>query len=201
MVEFDKLLKTWALEIYKSPIGISSVITLSYFIFYTGYDKVKKQLVIQNLIDLVQIRKGWDWTLVEINKAISLSGLTTLLFAFLPTFEHQRNDLLWISMNMLLYHSSYSMYKFYGFDLRNIKPSIKQLSIAFGSFGQLALATGYYGYIPFSSLLLSTTTLGIAHFWTMEIDYKYKLQVRPYAYLPFPLAGLVLWFYYNDKTK
>jgi hypothetical protein len=26
----------------------------------------------------------------------------------------------------------------------------------------------------------------------MEVDYKYVLQVRPYAYLPFPLAAAVV---------
>ena len=33
---------------------------------------------------------------------------------------------------------------------------------------------------------------GIAHFYTMEIDYKFNLGVRPYAYLPFPLAAIGL---------
>ena len=28
----------------------------------------------------------------------------------------------------------------------------------------------------------------------MEIDFKWVLQVRPYAYLPFPLAALALFF-------
>jgi hypothetical protein len=42
-------------------------------------------------------------------------------------------------------------------------------------------------------LALSTTVLGMAHFYTMEIDYKYVLQVRPYALLPFPLAAAVLY--------
>jgi hypothetical protein len=27
----------------------------------------------------------------------------------------------------------------------------------------------------------------------MEIDYKYVLQVRPFAYLPFPLAAYVIY--------
>ena len=38
----------------------------------------------------------------------------------------------------------------------------------------------------------------IGHFWTMEVDFKYKLQVRPYAYLPFPLALLVLYYLFTS---
>ena len=34
--------------------------------------------------------------------------------------------------------------------------------------------------------------LGVSHFYTMEIDFKGVLQVRPYAYLPFPLSAVVL---------
>lgn len=64
-----------------------------------------------------------------------------------------------------------------------------------GIAGQIALSLGYFNIIDYSTLLISATVLGIVHFWTMEVDFKYKLQVRPFAYLPFPLAALalVLW--------
>ena len=90
---------------------VSGLVTGSYFSFYTAYDKTKKVLVLQNLIDLVTLNRGLDWTLVEINKAISLSGLTTLLLGFLPHFKDQSKELIWISMNLLWTHSIYSFYK------------------------------------------------------------------------------------------
>ena len=150
------------------------------------------------------MRKGWDWTLKELNKAISLSGMTLMLMSFLPEMKgtaEDKKNLLWISMNMLWGHSVYSMYKFYQFDLRKVLSDkwIKTLSFFLGSAGQLALAAGYWGKISSDMLVGAVTTLSIAHFWTMEVDYKYKLQVRPYAYLPFPLAAWALYSYFSRK--
>lgn len=101
-----------------------------------------------------------------------------------------------VSMNLLWYHSNYSIYKFYQFKidkLRKEKP-IKQLSVAFGALGQTALLAGFTGKISYPAMILSASTLSIAHFWTMEVDYKYRLQVRPYAYLPFPLAAAAIYY-------
>jgi hypothetical protein len=93
------------------------------------------------------------------------------------------------------------LYKFYQFSPKKIfsDKDMKKLSVLLGTGGQAVLALGYWGYIDYSTLLVSATTLSIAHFWTMEVDYKYKLQVRPYAYLPFPLAGLALWYHFSKK--
>lgn len=187
-----------------NPFFISSSITASYFLFYTAYDKSKKKLVFSNLVDLFFFRKGLDWTLVELNKALSLSGLTTMLISFLPNVEKKNKDsLLWISMNLLWAHSVYSFYKFYSFNPKRLlkEKTIKRLSVAFGSLGQLILSLGYFGQISYLNLILSATTLGIAHFWTMEVDYKYKLQVRPYAYIPFPLAGLAIGLAIYNSNK
>ena len=184
-----------------NPYAISGAVTASYFVFYTAYDKGTKKLVFANLYHLVSGFRGLDWSLVEINKAISLSGLTTMLISFLPGLESQKRELLWISMNMLWIHSVYSMYKWYGFNPKKIwkDKTIKQLSIALGSAGQLALSAGYWGFISEPMLVLTSAALGIGHFWTMEVDYKYVLQVRPYAYLPFPLAIASLYLYFKNK--
>ncbi len=186
--------------ILSNPIAFSGAVTASYILFYTAYDKTKKTLVPANLLDLVLVRKGTDWTLVELNKAISLAGLTVMLSSFLPQFRQERKEMLWISMNMLWVHSVYSLYKFYKFDPRKILSDkwMKKLSVVLGTAGQLVLSLGYFGYIDYNALLVSATTLSIAHFWTMEVDFKYNLQVRPYAYLPFPLAAYAL---YNHFTK
>eukprot|EP00596_Hydrurales_sp_CCMP1899_P011146 CAMPEP_0119051916 /NCGR_PEP_ID=MMETSP1177-20130426/73376_1 /TAXON_ID=2985 /ORGANISM="Ochromonas sp, Strain CCMP1899" /LENGTH=124 /DNA_ID=CAMNT_0007031287 /DNA_START=363 /DNA_END=737 /DNA_ORIENTATION=+ len=113
-----------------------------------------------------------------------------MLMSFLPAFERRSKPLLFLSMTMLWTHSAYSMYKWYGYKLSNIlkDKQIKQLSIALGVTGQLILSAGYFGVISTSALVYAASVFSIAHFWTMEVDYKYVLQVRPYAYLPFPLA-------------
>ena len=195
------MLASFKSHIIENPLAFSGAVTTSYFLFYTAYDKTKKTLVIGNLQDLVLARRGWDWTLVELNKAISLSGLTIMLTSFLPQFAKKSKDLLWISMNMLWAHSIYSMYKFYQFDIRKVIADkwMKRLSILLGVGGQAVLSLGYWGFIDYNTLLLSASTLSIAHFWTMEVDFKYQLQVRPYAYLPFPLAAYTLYNYFAKK--
>ena len=173
----------------------SGAVTLSYFAFYTAYDKKKKSLVANNLADLVFVRRGWDWTLVEANKAVSLSALTLMLMSFLDEFAEISGSLLLISMNMLWGHGLYSFYKFYKFDPRKVisDKAMKRASVALGVCGQVALSLGYWDMFSKTALAISATLLGIWHFWTMEVDYKYVLQVRPFAYLPFPLAAYALW--------
>lgn len=183
-----------------NPYLLSSTITLSYFVFYTGYDKGKKTLVLSNLMDMVLFRRSMDWSLVEFNKALSLSGLTIMLTSFLPEMKDIRKDLLWISMQALWFHSVYSTYKFYQFSPKKLmeeKP-LKKLSIALGCAGQVVLSLGFWGQICHQTLAMSATALGLAHFWTMEVDYKYKLQVRPYAYVPFIMGAAVARSFIQD---
>jgi hypothetical protein len=173
-----------------NEFALAGGVTLSYLVLYTGYDKTTKRLSLKNLTDLVTCGRGIEWTLVELNKLISLAGITTLLMSFIPDFKSQSRGLLGISMVTLWTHSVYSMYKWYGFKISKVledKP-IKKLSILLGVGGQLSIVSGFYGYSSFATLALASTALSIGHFWTMEVDYKYKLQVRPYAYLPFVLA-------------
>ena len=87
---------------------------VSYILLYTAYSKASKQLEFGLLLDVFLLRKGIDHTLVELNKALSLAGLTLLCVAFLPGFEASRYELLWSAMLQLWVHSVYSIYKFYG---------------------------------------------------------------------------------------
>eukprot|EP01033_Poteriospumella_lacustris_P010634 gene10634-7566_t len=173
-----------------NPYTLSAGITLSYIAFYTAYDKASKSLNGELLKDFFFVRRGYDWTLKEANKVISLSGLTSLLLAFTPEFHHVQKDLLYASMGLLWTHSIYSFYSFYDFSLKKVwnDKLLKPLSVALGAAGHLLLSYSFFGKIDDAVLAVSTTALSIAHFWTMEVDYKYKLQVRPFAYLPFPLS-------------
>lgn len=175
---------------------ISGITTASYFCFYTAYDKKTKKLKFQILLDLIMIKRGWDWTLVEINKAISLSGLTIFMLSYLPQVQNETTskEIFFHSMTMLWIHSIYSAYKFYENSLSRLlkEKTIKKVSIALGIAGQNILAAGYWGYISRETLVLTSILFGLGHFYFMEIDYKWVLQVRPYAYLPFGLALLVL---------
>jgi hypothetical protein len=197
--------------------------TLAYLCFYTAYDKQKKKIVPNNLLKVVLFENGVDGTLVEYNKAISLSGLTLLCFAFIipRTFEvknpaHYQNTLYFHAEVMLAIHSFYSVFKYYGSknipklnewkvpfwtDLKQKKSQmegIKKLSIILGDVSQLML---FFGYNSFFSInrnfaLVVAIVVGTMHFYLMEIDYKFALQVRPFAFLPFPLAAAVVVLYF-----
>jgi hypothetical protein len=65
--------------------------------------------------------------------------------------------------------------------------------VLLGTAGHLLLSYSFFGEVNEKVLAIGTTAFSVAHFWTMEVDYKYQLQVRPYAYLPFPLAAYTLY--------
>jgi len=77
---------------------------------------------------------------------------------------------------------------------------IKKLSIILGSLCQLLLSAGYLQWISMAALCYGSLSLGIAHFYSMEIDFRWKLQVRPYAFLPFPLAAGAMLYYAVSST-
>ena len=187
-----------------SPLLISLSTTSAYFLFYSAYNKTSKSIDFPLLLDVLLCRRGVDWSLKEINKVISLSGLTTLLLTFIPEFDNycsNTRDLFFLSMNLLWIHSSYSFYKFYGANLRNVMNEkwMKRLSVWLGSVGQVVLALGYFEKLEWQNVAFLATVLGIGHFYTMEIDFKYQLQVRPFAYLPFPLGVVSLYRYFFPK--
>jgi len=173
-----------------SASAVTGLVAVSYLGFYTAYDKGTKKIRLANLQDMLTVARGWDWTLVEANKALSLTALTTTLLSFLPQLKEQNRELLFQSMSMLWMHGVYSSYKFYGNSPQRLidEKWVRQISIAMAAAGQVALSAGYFGYITREALVVSGTVLGVGHFYTYEIDYKGVLQVRPFAYLPFPLA-------------
>jgi hypothetical protein len=192
--------------------SISLTVSLSYLFFYTAYDKQTKQLSRDLLVTVLTCGKSVDHTIVEANKLISLAGLTILLLAgALPSSAATlQYELAWHGMIMLWMHTVYSVFKFYGTD--NI-PSLKRLSttrwaLAFTPAAERTVLLRTISCVlgSIAQLLLSFTlsafglVLGVAHFWTMEVDYKWKLQVRPWAFLPFVIFvalllkwGLGLW--------
>lgn len=193
---------------------VSFAVLASYLCLYTAFSKTTKTLDANQLIGVLTIREGWDHTLVEINKVISLAGLTVGMLYFCP-FVHQelRSDLLLHSTVMLWLHAAYSSYKYYGSkniphlstfvtvlsDLQDKRSSeravgMKKLSIIMGVVAQVLVSAGYFDYGGWTSLFLAIPILGIAHFYTMEIDYKWSLKVRPYGMLPFVLLPIVIFY-------
>jgi hypothetical protein len=204
-----------------NPYLISLGVNASFLAFYTGYSKATKSYTPSSIVTVLTFGKGVDHTLVELNKSISLSGLSTLCLAFLPPFSDQKAALIKHSMGMLSVHTIYSLYKYYGSknipaikewfpfsstmltDLRNrdTRPrGIKKLSLWFGLISQTLLWSDYLKLTPAAKTNAAYATAlitGTLHFYFMEIDFKWILQVRPFAKLPFPLAAVSAWFAYR----
>ena len=180
---------------------LSAAVLGSYLLGYTMYSKKEKRLHLPGLLDVLFVRRGLDHTLVELNKAISLAGLTTLGLAYLPWFGEMRTGLVKISFGTLAVHSAYSTFKFYGgknipglstwhkifSELLASKSGeraigIKKLSILLGIAATTANFLEAAGTTRSASVALASVALGFAHFYSMEVDYKLKLQVRPFAY-------------------
>lgn len=78
-------------------------------------------------------------------------------------------------------------------DSQRLVRTVKKVSVALGVSGQIALTAALFTGKN-TELLLAVTALGLGHFYLMELDNKWRLQVRPYAkcavYLPLITLGL-----------
>ena len=93
---------------------VTSSTLAMYLLLYTAYSKMNKTLEPSLLIAVLTMSEGLEHTLLELNKAISLAGLTVLALAFCPGFYAIQVHLLWHAMILLWTHSCYSAYQFYG---------------------------------------------------------------------------------------
>lgn len=121
-----------------SALLTTASVSLSYLCLYTAYSKQSKALELGLLLDTLLVRRNLTHTLLELNKAISLAGLTVLALAFAPGFELQAAALRLHALVLLVLHSALSFNKLYG---SKLFPDIKQLSKA-GSDRMLALKFG-----------------------------------------------------------
>lgn len=182
-----------------NSLETSLLVFVSFLLFYTMYDKVTRRLVPANLIRIITLQEGIDRFLVEFNKALSLSGLSVLCFSFFPIYTRRmQNSLLWSAMLQLWTHALYSVVKYYGtknipvitsfLDMRSDR--WKKLSIITGLIAQTVLSLGYFSFLKMQTLALFGISMGLLHFYLMEIDHKFVLRVRPYAFVVFPLSFL-----------
>eukprot|EP00127_Corallochytrium_limacisporum_P005435 Clim_evm4s205 gene=Clim_evmTU4s205 len=191
-------------------------IIASYLLLYTAYSKSAKTLVMDDLWDVLFVRKSVDHTLVQWNKVISLAGLTGLAFVFTPGFDRicDTASLLTVSSILLQIHAAYSIFKYYGspnipeiqtfpkaFNEMNAKSpkerlvAKRKLSIVLGSIGNAMLLLFELGFLTVTQAAgLAVTAVGVTHFYFMEVDFKDKLQVRPWGYLAFfaPAVALIV---------
>ena len=180
--------------------GITALTSLAYLTFYTPYCAKTKSLSFTLLQDVVLVRRGAEFTLTELNRLISLTGITLIGLAFAPRFEVERAGLLRHAHALLWAHTVYSVckccvtgsIKSLG-GVRGIVP-IKVLSLILGAAAQLVLWRSYSGSVEWEQLLggLFTLVAGAAHQYTMAIDKKGVARMRPFGHAPLIVTWLVV---------
>lgn len=203
--------------------AITLGVNASFLAFYTGYSKAEKAYKPSLVWGVLTLKKGLNHTLVELNKQISLSGLGTLAVALLPPCEPYREDLVRNAMGMLSVHSIYSTWKYYGgknipslsewwttstvgdlMDEKTIVRGVKRASVVLGVLSQGLLWGNYLKVSPEtkSSLICgSALVTGTSHFYLMELDYKWVLQVRPFTFGIFPVCAAGAFYALKDGIK
>ena len=146
------------------------------------------------MADVVLLRRGVIHTLNELNKILSLTGLTILPLAY---FLRNPYDHLYLSLWSQVVHAMYSSWKYYGSkvayvtEMPNIlaelnakRPKVfiegvKKVSILCGAISLALLAS--HIYVPewdAAAVGILVLFTALVHFYTMEIDYKFVLHVR-----------------------
>eukprot|EP01084_Bolivina_argentea_P198235 339517_1 len=177
-----------------SPWILSSSCMASYFLLYSCYDKQKKQLRIKKLKQIFGL-KNVQYSLNEINKVLSLTGLTLLSLSFIPKNKLNKINVAYNaskirehSLYLLTIHGSYSLYTFFDRYF-----GAKQFAMFFGSCSLTSLWLYKLEYLP-SKYSIMPLMIGTIHFYTMETKPN-GLQIRPYGYtaLTVSLIAISLW--------
>ena len=69
------------------------------------------------------------------------------------------------------------------------------MSIVYGWVGEMALLAWALSYLGLAAAGIMTIFFGTFHFYLMELDpreFKFILQIRPLAYIGFPLSAFAL---------
>ena len=194
---------------------------IMYLVFYTGFDKKTKSLNWSQLLDVLAFRRSVEFTVKETNKVLALAGLTCIAYSVISVDRF----MLLIAAIELIIHGLYSSYAFYGSN--NIPPisdwsisktrqeitsvskkerllSTRKLSIICSVISSIILETWLLGYVDWTPLVINSfLSLSVIHFYTMEIDFRGKLHVRPFGFLAFivPILAIAMSTYYYYKIS
>ena len=196
----------------KMTIEVVTWVHMMYLVFYTGFDKKTKSLNFSQLLDVLGFRRSVEFTIKETNKVLALAGLTLIAYSVISTDRF----MLLIAAIELIIHGLYSSYAFYGsnnipkisdwtisktakeISSRNAKERLlskRKLSILCSLISSIILETWLLGYLDWTPLVINTfLSLSVIHFYTMEIDFRGKLHVRPFGFLAFVVPIVAIGF-------
>jgi hypothetical protein len=159
-------------------------VVCAYAVLYSSYSKATKRLEPRLLADIVLFRRGWEFTLKEVNKVLALAGLTMLGAPDVMALLAQRSPpgLRHDGMRILMVHGLLSMNLYFD---RLVQPA-KRTAMWTGVLALFCGAIAYTeGLVPISPrlALLATVGLGTTHFYLMEKNERNKLVIRPFGFL------------------
>ena len=185
--------------------SLSALTTLTYLMMYTGHDVKTNKLSLSLIFDVLLVRRSREFTLVELDALLSLSGLTVLGFAFWPRNKQNRHAFICHALYILLAHAAYVAYLAFkrymseGSMLPSLGPrgnkSVKQISLAAGAFGLLMLTMTYFEWAVSDAGGLLALMAFSAHFYTQSIDKHGTLQLRSFGHAAMYIVwiGLAWW--------
>ena len=180
--------------------GVMALTSVAYLTFYTTHCEKTKSFSLTLLQDVVLVRRSLEFTLTELDRIISLTGITLIGFAFWPYFEVHRTSLLRHAHALLWAHTVYTVckccvtgrIKSLG-GVRGIVP-LKVASLVFGAAAQLALWRTHSSFVEVNQLVggLFALVAGAAHQYSMAVDKRGICCIRPFGYAPLIVAWVAL---------
>ena len=127
------------------PIAITATIIVSFLIFYTGYSKAEKRMAPSGIFKVLFFTSGINHTMDQVNKLISLAGLTQLGLVFLvPQIEkyypnpyftaiiNGKSPLIWHALIELMIHAVLSLIVKYKWNPIKIYTTPKWFAVSCG---------------------------------------------------------------------
>ena len=200
---------------------ISLIVLLTFFLFYSAYDKERGELNFSLLEKIISFQDSYFSTR-EINKLTALAGLVLLSFAFLPgpiskIFPNYsfllvlRKPLGFIGFLLILYHGHVSFFYYYKGDLYNAlfnNPKVVAFIaalISFFIFFLMAITSTkkavelltYEKWKLLQRIGYIALLLAVIHFVVIETKPDKGLVIRPFGYvaLIIPILTLILRIY------
>merc|ERR1711972_1166731 len=165
-----------------------------YLILFTSWDKKAGRPDFQILVDVMTLKLGKEKMIGEQNKALGLNALTVLGLAFFPYFRDHAYGLIVSSIVQILMHILASLTVMYGtnklpfissyFKNEGEAKNLKKLSVIFGVVSNLVMIAYYFGKIDLVSTGMLALIFAIAHFYVIEMDFKWQLKLKPFAFAP-----------------
>lgn len=197
MLRFALYTRTF-LENVKAPMMAFMLINF-YLFSVAGYDVSSKSYDLNKVVDVMFVSKGLEFTLIECNKVFAMAGFTLLMLSWFPFFSDRQASMVITSILLIMIHSAYSQFKYYGYSPQRIMQdnARRQFGLVLGALAVVSALAGNYGVIPSDWSLVGTVSGACMHFFLMKCDSEGQMAtgmvLKPMAFIP-GMAAVALFF-------